>query len=779
MYNVKTIIFYSFVITFILLFIFSFEFTKKISKNLFIASLPLSALQDTEINNYDLKPIESFQEDSGSQQEVKKENIITKTVPEYSKQDQIDDILEKIDILNQQITDLRISESMQVESAQIENKNLPEQAPESPVIEEISQETEVNDQLYTNIETIEYSFSGNNPVYPKILISEVQISGLGDEKQEFVELYNPEEKDIDLTGWYLQRKTKTASSYSTFVPNILFSGKKITSKGYFLVAREDFVFVNQADIVVDNPLTEDNSLMLKNPSGEISDKVGWGDAQDYELLATINPLQGKSIGRKIVVGQPYDININLEDFELNQPSPKTINTTYVFVEPTILEPVDLVPPFVNFTLDTLQKSLNITINFTLIDPIGLVSPSGIDSYIFRWQKDLENGAWQEETEQKVDESPISINIQKDFIGEDEKNYYFQVKVKDTAGNESDWLPTIPATTKISLFKKILISEVKTEGQSAKDEFIQLYNPNDILVNLVGFALKKKTSGGIESNLVSTDAFIGTVGPMDYFLIAPQDNDDGTKNYMGEIVPDLRYSGTSFSIADNNTVLLYNADDQLLDKVGFGTAVDFETAPAQNPGENKSIKRSETFYDTDNNEEDFNISGQEDIEAPLIIEDLLESELPQDIEPHTVVINEIAWMGGLDSANEEWIELFNPGIEAVNLFGWELISADGTPSIQLSGLIEVNGFYLLERTDDDSISDIIADQIYTGVLGNGGEDIYLKDAFGGIVDELNCAQGWFAGDNDTKQTMQRKDPLFLGNSVDNWQTSQEAGGTPKF
>ena len=81
MYNVKTIIFYSFVITFILLFIFSFEFTKKISKNLFIASLPLSALQDTEINNYDLKPIESFQEDSGSQQEVKKENIITKTIP--------------------------------------------------------------------------------------------------------------------------------------------------------------------------------------------------------------------------------------------------------------------------------------------------------------------------------------------------------------------------------------------------------------------------------------------------------------------------------------------------------------------------------------------------------------------------------------------------------------------------------------------------------------------------------------------------------------------------
>ena len=145
----------------------------------------------------------------------------------------------------------------------------------------------------------------------------------------------------------------------------------------------------------------------------------------------------------------------------------------------------------------------------------------------------------------------------------------------------------------------------------------------------------------------------------------------------------------------------------------------------------------------------------------------------------IVINEIAWMGTIVSANNEWIELFNPGDQAVDLSGWKLQSADSIPTIQLSQLIEPHGFYLLERTDDDSVPSIAADQIYTGALSNSGEQIYLYDTSGNIIDEVNCATGWFAGDNTNNQTMQRKDPLSAGNNPDNWQTSQDPGGTPRF
>lgn len=62
---------------------------------------------------------------------------------------------------------------------------------------------------------------------------------------------------------------------------------------------------------------------------------------------------------------------------------------------------------------------------------------------------------------------------------------------------------------------------------------------------------------------------------------------------------------------------------------------------------------------------------------------------------------------------------------------------------------------------------------------GFRNSQLYDASGNLKDEINCATDWFMGNNITKQTMQRKDPFSFGNSQDNWQTSQDSGGTPRF
>lgn len=140
-------------------------------------------------------------------------------------------------------------------------------------------------------------------------------------------------------------------------------------------------------------------------------------------------------------------------------------------------------------------------------------------------------------------------------------------------------------------------------------------------------------------------------------------------------------------------------------------------------------------------------------------------------PLDVVVNEIAWMGNTVLGNDEWIELYNNTENSINLDGWQLVAQDGTPKINLSGTIPANGFYLLERTNDDTVPGISADKIYTGALGNNGENLKLYDNLNNIVDEVNCSEKWLAGDNAAKQTMERK--------IDNnWQTSQNPGGTPK-
>lgn len=156
---------------------------------------------------------------------------------------------------------------------------------------------------------------------------------------------------------------------------------------------------------------------------------------------------------------------------------------------------------------------------------------------------------------------------------------------------------------------------------------------------------------------------------------------------------------------------------------------------------------------------------------------------QAIDSGYVVINEIAWMGTEISPNDEWIELYNNTEQGINLEGWGLYEAGGEILIEsLAGIIESKSYYLIERTDDTTVPDIPASQTPTGWGGHGlkntGEHLQLKNKDGQVIDEVDCSTGWFAGNNKTKQTMERKNSSLLGNEDSNWQNSQEAGGTPK-
>ncbi len=139
----------------------------------------------------------------------------------------------------------------------------------------------------------------------------------------------------------------------------------------------------------------------------------------------------------------------------------------------------------------------------------------------------------------------------------------------------------------------------------------------------------------------------------------------------------------------------------------------------------------------------------------------------------VVINEIAWMGTPTSANDEWIELLNNTGVGINLTGWTLRATDGTPNVTLTGTIPAGGHFLLERTDDSTVPGVTADQIYTGALANTGEVLELRDQLGALHDNVNA---WYAGNNTTKETMQRVDPLVAGTVASNW-TNGPVGGTP--
>jgi|GEM_PF-2213806 hypothetical protein len=666
-------------------------------------------------------------------------NTISQNVPAQDAnetQDQVDDIVEKIDLLKKQIADLQAL-AITVSDAPSNNENNT-----TDQVNDGVQQIQPPEKVTT---TKTGGVSGGRAFYPTILISEVQIAGVTGEKEEFVELYNPNSQEVDLTGWYLQRKTKTASNYATFAANTLFSGKKINSNSYFLIAREGSGF--SGDVITDNPLTQDNTLALKNPNGDISDTVGWGQAPDYETSPTQNPLPGQSIGRK---SDEPDTNNNAADFEIDDPTPNAKNTSHV-------------------------------------DASLLVVPAP--------------------------------------------------------------LPSV---------KNILINEVQITGKTTKDEFVELYNPNDADINLKGFALKKKTSSGAESNLASAAAFSGTIPALGYFLIIPQTNGECVKNYKDLATADLCYSGKTFSIAADNTVLLYDNNGGLQDKVGFGKAKDFETAPTANPPASKSIERKKLGLDTDDNSQDFKVS---DAPTPkgtfpkVVIQDATDysinpssdmlsalgynlliawqsassnidfyqvqykmnngnwidwlahttqtqehfqgiysllndntydfraratdsdgnvgdwSELHLNL-ANPIVINEVAFAGTNADSNDQWIELYNKSDRDVDVTGWKIVfGSSGQPATPLSlkGTIIAKGYFILERNDDSVLTNVLADQLFTDLIGKNYLELRSKN--NRYVDEFYVPASGLDGSsfmaNGNRASQERISPFSFGSAAKNW------------
>ena len=119
----------------------------------------------------------------------------------------------------------------------------------------------------------------------------------------------------------------------------------------------------------------------------------------------------------------------------------------------------------------------------------------------------------------------------------------------------------------------------------------------------------------------------------------------------------------------------------------------------------------------------------------------------------VRINEIAWMGTTESANDEWIELYNDSDVSIDLTGWVLKAIDDSPRIELVGTISPHDFFLLERTDDGTVPRVTADVLFTGSLANSGEVLVLQDDGGVEVDRVNGSDTWsIGGNNETKDTL---------------------------
>ena len=141
----------------------------------------------------------------------------------------------------------------------------------------------------------------------------------------------------------------------------------------------------------------------------------------------------------------------------------------------------------------------------------------------------------------------------------------------------------------------------------------------------------------------------------------------------------------------------------------------------------------------------------------------------------MVINEVAWSGTATSSNDEWLELYNSGSGAQELAGWSVCAGDAKiVTFSSAHRIESGQFFLIERTDDTTISDIPGDYVgsFSKALVDTGLALALRSgscAAGQVVDAVGSG-AWFAGSaSPQRASMERISATAAGDIPENWAT----------
>ncbi|MDO8464228.1 MAG: lamin tail domain-containing protein, partial [Gallionella sp.] len=288
-----------------------------------------------------------------------------------------------------------------------------------------------------------------------ILISEIMPSaGEGKSDEEFVELYNPNNTAVDLTGYSLRKKTSAATTSSTpLVSAINFSGKIIPAKGFLLISSLNYSASSTADLIYSSAsygLASDNdqAVFLRNSVGETADEVYYvsiSDGKSLERKALSSSICVSAQGVGEFLGNGCDAD-NLNDFEIrNTPNPQNKNN---FSEPRT-KPATVI----NFmgAYDKPNKKINLSWNASQ-------DYSGATSTLSYLVSDISINPI-------LGSITISSTTAEFNISEIGRDYVFEIKAADKEGLGSDIATTTVSVpnTSIEDVNYFILNQTETSG----------------------------------------------------------------------------------------------------------------------------------------------------------------------------------------------------------------------------------------------------------------------------------------------------------------------------
>lgn len=178
-----------------------------------------------------------------------------------------------------------------------------------------------------------------------LMLSEIQVAGAS-ANDEYVELWNPSDTSISLSGWSLRKKTKSDTTTKGLSVKTFSAGDSLAAHGYFLWTNTKSIFTDFADTTTTAGLADDTSLALYDQDGVQIDALTWGSSHvaPFVPAAFSNPTkdtcfvrdESSLVWRLETVCSPS--NSHGETWPLKPPAPKvagpeTIRINEVFPNP--------------------------------------------------------------------------------------------------------------------------------------------------------------------------------------------------------------------------------------------------------------------------------------------------------------------------------------------------------------------------------------------------------------------------------------------------------------
>lgn len=334
---------------------------------------------------------------------------------------------------------------------------------------------------------------------------------------------------------------------------------------------------------------------------------------------------------------------------------------------------------------------------------------------------------------------------------------------------------------------IVISEMLADPRAVDDrdgEWIELYNADSVAVNLRGWILADL---GSDYHVIDADL---TIQSGRYVVLAR--NGDFTAN--GGVLANYVYRGIALA-NQADAILLLAPNNQEVDRVVWGGDTGLKITPgaslekrdllATNAWLSATVPWATSSGDVGSPGAAYTAPSATPTATFTPLPGATATATPTPASgslPHILISEFMADPKAVSDTDGEWIELYNPAAEVINLNGWVLVDLGNQRHVIHSDLlIPAGGYVVLGRSSDPATNGGVAvDYVYQGfTLANGDDEIILL-----APDERESDRVTWGGDSGlTVQagvSLERTGPGNPAQWVNAWQpwpTSLGDFGTP--